>query len=198
MKRSVRLLNSAVERSFNDVVSLVAYVPKFLTPAECDRVAEIAEQIPARDAGTGAGPDIKYDEARDSRVRFCFPTGDTQWLFDKLEHSLLSLNRGYKFDLRGFYEGFQVASYEPGGHYDWHMDVGKASSSARKLSMSVQLSDPADYDGGELEFKATDELGPRDQGYLIVFPSFLLHRVRPVTRGKRMSMVSWISGPPFK
>ena len=198
MRKSFRLLNSAIESSYNDVVSLVAFVPNFLTPQECDRVVEVAERIPAHEGGTGAGPDIKYDQARDSSVRFCFPSPETQWLFDKLEHALLRLNEGYQFDLRGFYEGFQVASYEPGGHYDWHMDIGRSSSSARKLSMTVQLSNPADYDGGELEFKATDELGPRNQGHLIVFPSFLLHRVRQVTRGKRISMVSWISGPPFR
>jgi len=63
----------------------------------------------------------------------------------------------------------------------------------------VQLSNPADYEGGEFEFLlVTDELGPRSRGSLIAFPSYLAHRVRPVTSGTRLSLVSWIGGPPFR
>ena len=62
MRKSFRLLNSAIESSYNDVVSLVAFVPNFLTPQECDRVVEVAERIPAHEGGTGAGPGIKYDD----------------------------------------------------------------------------------------------------------------------------------------
>ena len=98
----------------------------------------------------------------------------------------------------GFFEGVQVASYSGGGHYGWHMDVGQGVVSTRKLSISVQLSDPADYDGGELEFLASGDCGPRTQGTLIAFPSFLVHRVRPVTRGTRWSLVSWVAGPSFR
>jgi len=113
------------------------------------------------------------------------------------------LNEGYGYQLTGFMEGAQIAWYEAGGaggdgHYDWHVDIGPGPYSLRKLSMSVQLSDPADYDGGELEFMASAESGIRTRGSLIVFPSFLQHRVTPVTRGIRASMVSWIAGPPYR
>ncbi len=198
MKQSFRLLNTTYDRKFNDVVSLVAYVPRFLTPEECNRVVEVAESVPSMEGMTGTDHEAKSDAARDSTVRFLYPTADNRWIFDKLEYALMRLNEGYGFKLLGFYEGFQVATYQPGGHYDWHMDLGKRSSSTRKLSMTVQLSDAGDYEGGELEFRATDELAPTEQGYMIVFPSFLLHRVRPLTRGKRVSLVSWISGPPFR
>ena len=73
------------------------------------------------------------------------------------------------------------------------------SQSARKLSLSVQLSDGADYDGGDLRFPGpTDEPAPRERGALIAFPSFVTHRVEPVTRAERLSLVSWISGRPFR
>jgi PKHD-type hydroxylase len=64
--------------------------------------------------------------------------------------------------------------------------------------MSVQLSEPDEYEGGELEFLNFEQPIPKDIGSLIVFPSYLVHRVNPVTRGLRRSMVSWISGPPFR
>ena len=72
--------------------------------------------------------------------------------------------------------------------------------SKRKLSLSVQLTDPADYDGGDLEF--VNHLGNEDefrkQGSIIVFPSYLSHRVTTVTRGARRSMIAWVFGPPFR
>lgn len=78
----------------------------------------------------------------------------------------------------------------------WHLDLGGDNLSTRKLSFSVQLSHPDEYDGGELELNLAHStvVAPRTQGTLVVFPSFLVHRVAPVTRGVRRSLVSWASG----
>ncbi|MGB0178111.1 MAG: 2OG-Fe(II) oxygenase, partial [Owenweeksia sp.] len=83
---------------------------------------------------------------------------------------------------------------------DWHMDFGAGEISHRKLSMTVQLSDPADYEGGDLEFMINQKVvtAPRTRGTVIVFPSFILHRVTPVTKGVRHSVVGWVSGTPFR
>ena len=111
----------------------------------------------------------------------------------------MRLNQSYGFELTGFYEGAQVARYAPGGHYDWHVDVGEQLQSARKLSLSIQLSDGSEYEGGDFRFLGpTDAPAPRARGSLIAFPSFVTHRVEPVTQGERLSLVSWISGPPFR
>lgn len=184
----------------NDAVRLVAFWPRFLTPEQCRAVVALSRGYEEFQGSIGAGDSMQVrDDIRDSRVRFIMPDAGSEWLFNKLEQGLLHLNRGYQFDLRGFFQGAQVATYAPGGHYDWHMDVGSGSYSNRKLSMSIQLSDAADYDGGDLEFMAaTDQPTPRDIGTLVVFPSFLVHRVAPVTRGRRVSLVSWISGPAFR
>ncbi len=192
----MRLLPDVTERRFKDPVGLVAFVDEFLSPQECDRVLAIAEPLQVHEGRTGAQG--KADGARDSGVRFIYPQDASQWLFTRLEQALERLNEGYEFELQGFYEGAQVASYAPGGHYDWHMDLGTDGFSTRKLSMSVQLSAPEDYQGGELEFIATDERAPTTRGSLIVFPSFVVHRIRPVTAGTRWSLVSWISGPAFR
>lgn len=192
-----RLLKCHLNRRTNDATAQVAFVEGLMSPEMCDRVIALSEKSPRLEGRTGA--ELSTDKGRDSTLRFIWPSQESNWLFDFLEDALMKLNRGYGFELTGFYDGIQVATYEPGGRYDWHLDLGPGVYSSRKLSLSVQLSDAADYDGGELEFlSVTDELGPRSRGSLIAFPSYLAHRVRPVTRGTRVSLVSWIGGPPFR
>jgi PKHD-type hydroxylase len=74
------------------------------------------------------------------------------------------------------------------------------NNSPRKLSMVLQLSDPSEYDGGDLEFYVQSEpiKAEKKKGIVYVFPSWVLHRVTPVTRGTRRSLVMWIAGPKFK
>lgn len=89
-----------------------------------------------------------------------------------------------------------------GGKYDWHHDVdwNNNNGTDRKLSLTVQLSDPNDYDGGNFEFAEVEQLpdSARQQGTVVVFPSYLAHRVMPVTRGVRRSLVAWFSGPKWQ
>jgi PKHD-type hydroxylase len=108
----------------------------------------------------------------------------------------------YRFDLVGLGEQIQLARYTANmdGHYDWHQDFG-ASLISRKLSITVQLTEPGLYDGGDLEiFKAAKNVlrMDRKRGAVAVFPSYQLHRVVPVTRGVRHSLVAWVSGPAFR
>jgi PKHD-type hydroxylase len=80
------------------------------------------------------------------------------------------------------------------------MDFGSGDISNRKLSITVQLSDPSEYEGGELQFMINQHIitAPKEKGTAIIFPSFALHRVTPVTKGARKSIVGWIGGPPYK
>jgi PKHD-type hydroxylase len=86
------------------------------------------------------------------------------------------------------------------GYYDWHMDAGPPQNGIqRKLSISILLSDPSDFEGGELQFKGMeDQKILTKQGSIVVFPSFIEHRVTPVTKGVRYSAVTWASGPSFR
>ena len=110
----------------------------------------------------------------------------------------------YQFDITRLDENIQFTEYHESytGHYGWHFDVGPNSRSCiRKLSIVVQLSNPDDYEGGDLEFSMDNDSilkAPRSQGSIIIFPSYLRHRVTPVTKGTRRSLVTWISGPPFR
>ena len=113
----------------------------------------------------------------------------------------MSLNsQFFKFDLFGLAEGMQFTKYTaPGGKYGTHIDR-ITGGLTRKLSFTLQLSDPADYVGGDLQLHLGDDplKMNREQGYVAVFPSYVLHEVTPVTEGTRYSLVSWITGAPFK
>lgn len=89
-----------------------------------------------------------------------------------------------------------------GGKYDWHYDVFWENPQPfdRKLSIVVQLSDPSEYEGGEFEFFGVEQVGEqfKQKGSVLVFPSFFHHRVHPVTKGRRLSLVSWVEGPKFR
>ena len=196
MNPDIRLLSTAIRLEPNDRAALMAYIPGFLSPQECRQVVELAAGCPEHEGLVGSDGDKA--SIRKSNIRIILPRPENEWLFAKIEAAALHLNKEYKYDLKGFYEGMQFATYERDGHYGWHSDFGRGVYSVRKLSLAIQLSDPSEYEGGEFEFMASKEPAPKEIGSLIAFPSFLVHRVCPVTRGKRMSLVSWISGPAFR
>jgi len=146
-------------------------------------------------------------DIRRSKVSFCTCTEQTQWIFDRLNPIIDNLNtRFFNFDING-YDTLQYSEYHASenGKYDWHVDmyVGEMPPTdidTRKLSLVVWLND--DYEGGDFELICTSLdtpiTIPKEKGKLIIFPSFLFHRVTPVTRGIRRSLVSWIYGPKFK
>ena len=106
--------------------------------------------------------------------------------------------------------GYSLSSQEPTqigrykstdeGHYDWHMDSHAPKDGVqRKLSISILLSDPSEFEGGELQFKGIEDRKIlTKQGSIVVFPSFIEHKVTPVTKGVRYSAVTWVSGPSFR
>jgi len=141
---------------------------------------------------------------RSSRIYWIRKSEKTLWLYEKLMWFVRDANeKMWKFNLTNLFEDIQFTEYDADfeGHYDWHMDMGGGEkTSTRKLSMTIQLSDPEDYDGGELQFLINRNVSEpeRDQGTVVLFPSFLLHRVKRVSRGRRQSLVLWIHGPPFQ
>lgn len=133
----------------------------------------------------------------------------SEWLYDKISYMVKKVNTEYfNYDLFGFLEPFQYTVYDEktSGHYDWHIDRsdgsdgGNSALAARKLSISIQLSDENEYDGGELEIKdySKGSIISKELGTMVFFPSFVLHRVNPIVRGTRKSLVIWVAGPPFR
>lgn len=179
-----------------DQTSLAAFEKAF-TPEECAQL--IADFTPLlRPASVDTLDVAQSQRIRKSSAAFIPPGESTNWVFKRLGRFAREINDAiYGFDLGQFREGFQFTRYEVGEYYGPHFDIGPGKLTERKLSMTVQLSDPADYTGGELviypEFVAAKE-----RGSMTVFPSFMCHDVRPVQAGVRYSLVSWLSGPPFK
>lgn len=166
---------------------------------ECSKLLEVSLLGKERDALTGDGLKSQSNSHRTSKVRDIFPDESTNWIFERLEVILTEMNKQYQFDVQGFFEGAQIYQYPEGGYLDWHMDIAKGLMSTRKLSMTIQLTDGSEYEGGDLEFfDYGGHAAPRGIGALTVFPSYLQHRVTKVTKGNRYSWVSWVHGSPFK
>lgn len=155
----------------------------------------------AQVGGNPQGEDLA--KIRRSNVSWINNTPDTKWVFDKLAHVVSALNsQYYRFDLTGFGEALQLTNYDQSeqGMYGWHTDYGGGRNISRKLSLVLQLADPSQYEGGNLQvITGMEPVNVRKQrGLIVAFPSYVLHQVTPVTQGNRQSLVAWISGPAFK
>jgi PKHD-type hydroxylase len=192
------MLSSSINPLPNDGVVSVGFADNVFTREECQRVVTLSQELVPDQGTLGGGESLNLITRNSQTVRLA-PNMDTRWIYEKMDAAVGSANSNYLFDVSGF-EEFQVASYSEGGHYDWHMDMGKGPTSTRKLGISLQLSDSSDYDGGEMEFRGggAPPVAPRDIGTMIVFPSFMHHRIAPVTRGIRYSLVAWVHGTPFR
>ena len=158
-------------------------------------------QLPTEDAFV-TGNEAKNDDYRKSKLSFITPDiPELQWFYQKLSSLAMACNNErYLYDIHGFYEPLQLAEYSKEDFFEWHMDFGPGHVSSRKLSMSIQLTPPEEYEGGDLELMINNKAtkAPRSFGTVVIFPSFILHRVTPVTSGKRRSIVGWVTGPPYK
>lgn len=136
-------------------------------------------------------------------IAYINPQPYSKWLYDLLFPLALEANeKVFHFDIDIVTDSIHYVIYpEDGGHLDWHMDVGAFGVNKRKLAMTVQLSDSSDYEGGDFQIWMGGEdylTVPREKGDVIVFPSFCMHRVTPITRGERRCLVFWTGGRPFR
>jgi PKHD-type hydroxylase len=153
------------------------------------------------------GFDNRYDPAiRKTKVAWIEQNAQTQAFYDRMEIIILSLNsQFFQYDLANMLP-IQYAIYDGSeqGHFDWHVDYdrnsGRERQDARKMSISVQLSGPSHYEGGELQARVRSriDVAPKTFGTVIAFPSYVLHRVTPVTAGVRKSLVGWVVGPDYR
>ncbi len=167
------------------------------SPEECARIRALCgEMKPGHVTGT-----TEQDRRKCHVDWIGMDDPQNHWIFNRALQVVKQVNAStYHMDLVGFTERLQITRYEEGHFQDWHMDFGPGRFSIRKLTFTVQLSDPADYDGGEIEILASSEpyAFPKNQGAMSFFPSFVVHRVRPVTRGTRYSLIGWIGGPHIR
>ncbi len=182
-----------------DFLSHVEYL-NYFSPPECDALIAIGKNLLPQVATINIGRDID-ERVRKSQVSWIShdqTDSNITWIWDKLASLVTMANtKNFHFSLVGFLEKIQFTEYTTeGSHYEWHMDYGAGSFSKRKLSLTIQLSDPGSYEGGNLElfYKLQPIVAQRTRGTAILFPSYTMHRVTPITRGERYSLVLWASG----
>jgi len=150
---------------------------------------------------------VEEEDNRKAKIFFVNRTDSTspEWFFKYLEECICSVNRDFfHFDLYPL-DSFQYTQYfgEDKGFYNWHWDLfanGDVQQAQRKLSIVIQLSDPEDYEGGELYLNTCGnvEQVPKEKGFACFFPSWTLHQVLPVKKGFRETIVVWVTGPDWR
>ena len=195
-------LNYTFEQEQTDSQNYFYYKEGF-SKDELKKISKNIKNLPWHIASTAAGD---KDTNRKSNIKWIPQNSDWFWLYEKLANMAIEANNSlWKFDLHQIPEQIQYTEYHaPAGHYDWHADIGPRELSLRKVSITVQLSEPDDYEGGDLElFRGGSMNGPfiqaeRNAGCVFLFPSYMMHRVTPVTRGTRKSFVLWLGGGHYK
>ena len=182
---------------------IVETTQPIFTPQQCQLVINKGMSLKKEEAKVGmnrpeGGLDIKKRITSISWI----PFKDMPEMYKDIEATMLKANNNhFGFDGMRLTEIAQFTHYLTGGFYDWHMDndvLGKHQPPVRKISMTLLLSDPATFEGGELEFMHKGRTAKLKQGQAIFFASWLQHRVKPVTKGERKSLVMRFGGPPFK
>jgi PKHD-type hydroxylase len=169
------------------------------TPKEIDYIISVGEAATISNATVFSDKKVNTD-IRSSKVRWIFDRTVREMLQEKI---ILANNAAFSVDLNGHCE-MQYTEYHASekGHYDWHHDIhwDSPANSDRKLSITVQLTESSEYEGGEFEFQEcqSPSEAARSQGTVLVFPSYLKHRVLPVTSGTRKSLVAWFHGPRWR
>ena len=203
------------------------YFREALTPRFCDELLKYGKSQQEQLALTGGQTEkvnkgkpleekdiLDLKKKRDSNIVWL----SDRWIYKEIQPFIHQANRlaGWNFDWN-FSEACQFTKYGPGQHYGAHCDSWEAPydnpsnpdthGKIRKLSVTCSLSDPSEYEGGELEFQFRNQDDPTPKkkcveilprGSICVFPSFVWHEVRPVTKGIRYSLVIWNLGYPFR
>ena len=173
------------------------------SPKQCQMVIDKGMSLKKEEAKVGMG---KLEGGLDIKKRITsiswIPFKDMPEMYKDIESTMLKANNNhFGFEGMQLTEPAQFTHYLESGFYDWHMDndvMGKHQPPVRKISMTLLLSDPSTFEGGELEFMQKGKIVKLKQGQAIFFASWLQHRVKPVTQGERKSLVMWFGGPPFK
>jgi PKHD-type hydroxylase len=179
-----------------DKINFYAFWKNAFSKEECQTIINIA-----KNKGLIKGKTKSESDVRDSKISWLYAIDGIDWVFRRVTNITLNLNeRFFQFDLFGLNEGFQFTNYTaPSGKYGKHIDRAM-NIPVRKLSISIQLTNPDEYKGGELYLYDDDKgtLMDKEQGTLIIFPSYILHEVMPITKGERNSLVTWVTGEQFK
>jgi PKHD-type hydroxylase len=184
---------------------IVETTQPIFTPEQCQDIINAGRSEPRNDAGVGSNTGIKGGvvdtETRTSHISW-ISFKKMQPMYKKIEKVMKATNGNhFGFDGMQITEMAQYTEYPEGGFYEWHVDNDvncQHEPPVRKISMTCLLSPENEFEGGDLELQAEGKVAKLKQGHAIFFASFIRHRVKPVIRGNRKSLVMWFGGTPFK
>ena len=174
------------------------------TPKQCQMIIDMGHSLKPEQAKVGGG---KKGGEHDTKKRVTtiswIPFDKMSEMYKTIEATMIRTNANhFGFDNVEITEIAQFTEYPKGGFYDWHMESDthfEHEPPVRKISMTLLLSDPSEFKGGELQFMDKNRaINHLKQGQAIFFASFLRHRIAPVKKGIRRSLVMWFGGPPLR
>jgi PKHD-type hydroxylase len=166
---------------------------KEIPDSVCDAIIEEGKKLELKDGLVGDEKKLNKS-IRNSQIGWF---SNITWVAGIMRHyTEVANNQAWNFKL-GYIQNPQFTIYSKGGFYGFHQDSSVVNDGMRKLSCVITITKPDEYEGGEFEFEDGTVPDIKERGSIIVFPSFLRHRVSPVTSGTRYSLVSWYEGPKF-
>jgi len=182
---------------------IVETTTPIFTPEQCKMIIDAGRRQPPQKAQVGMGkPGAGTDTNKRVTTISWLPFDEMKEMYNDVNKFIQRANLNhFGFEDIQITEQAQFTEYPVGGFYDWHMDcdVNMAHEPpVRKISMTLLLSHENEFEGGDLELMAPGKFAKLKQGHAVIFASFLNHRVAPVTRGVRQSLVMWFGGKPFK
>jgi PKHD-type hydroxylase len=168
------------------------------TEEEIDSIKKLSNSFTEEKGSIENTTRVNINDMRETTIKWIHVTKDSEWLYRKLTDVIKDANEKYfQFKVEEL-ETLQYTIYNEGCFYESHTDFVSAYS--RKLSFVLQLSDPSDYEGGDLilKFDTPFHTVQKNKGSIVIFPSYVLHEVTEVTKGNRITLVAWVRGPAFK
>jgi PKHD-type hydroxylase len=187
----------------NHEYHVYAWKPTIFDEDEINSIIKIGKSLNIERALTGGTNEETTLDYRRSFVSWIPMNDANSWIYQRLTKEINEINSSFfKFDLTKI-EKLQFTHYDANeqGFYDKHVDpMGWNLPHNRKLSVVIQLSDPSEYEGGELIFynSRNGSVVEKRKGMTVFFPSYTLHECTPVTKGNRYALVAWVHGPTFK
>ena len=174
------------------------------SPKQCQMIIEAGRAQPRQNASVGQAQKeggIIDTKTRTSHISW-IPFSKMPEMYKDIEKIMKATNNNhFGFDGMQITEMAQYTEYPSGGFYDWHMDSNinfEDEPPVRKISMTCLLSHESEFEGGELQLEKEEHKIKLVQGQAVFFASFLLHKVAPVTKGVRKSLVMWFGGSPLR
>ena len=173
------------------------------TPDQCQQIIDAGRRQKPQQASVGMGkPQGGVNTKKRTTTISWIPFKEMEPMYNDINIFIQKANKNhFGFGDIQITEQAQFTEYPEGGFYDWHMDTDvnmQYEPPVRKISMTLLLSPENQFEGGNLELMAPGKKVNLKQGHAIIFASFLNHRVAPVTKGVRQSLVMWFGGEPFK